>query len=66
MRASPKPANVTVVMPALNEECTVGQNVHALLDHPTMQTLPINRIIVVDNGSTDATAAVARAAGRRW
>ncbi len=63
MGASPGPATVTVVMPALNEECTVGQNVRALLDHPTMRTLPIARIIVVDNGSTDATAAVARAAG---
>ncbi len=63
MRTSPGPANVTVVMPALNEECTVGRNVHALLDHPTMQTLPIARIIVVDNGSTDETAEVARAAG---
>jgi len=63
MRTSPGPANVTVVMPALNEECTVGENVRALLDDPTMHTLPIARIIVVDNGSTDATAAVARAAG---
>ncbi len=63
MRTSPGPAKVTVVMPALNEECTVGRNVQALFDHPTMQKLPIARIIVVDNGSTDETAAVARAAG---
>lgn len=63
MRTSLAPANVIVVMPALNEECSVGQHVRALREHPMMETLPIARIIVVDNGSTDATAAVARAAG---
>jgi cellulose synthase/poly-beta-1,6-N-acetylglucosamine synthase-like glycosyltransferase len=59
---SPGPANVTVVMPALNEECTVGRTC-ALCSMTRRCTLPIARIIVVDNGSTDAPAAVARAAG---
>ena len=63
MRVWPEWAKVTIVMPALNEECAVGEHVRTLLDHPTMEMLPVSRIVVVDNGSTDATSAVARAAG---
>jgi glycosyltransferase involved in cell wall biosynthesis len=50
-------------MPALNEEAAVGGQVRAILAHPRFRALPLVRVIVVDNGSTDATAAVARAAG---
>ncbi|GAC1353493.1 MAG: glycosyltransferase family 2 protein [Herpetosiphon sp.] len=45
------------IIPALNEELTIGA---------VVQSIPratVHRIIVVDNGSTDDTAAVARAAG---
>jgi glycosyltransferase involved in cell wall biosynthesis len=46
------------IIPALNEEAAIGQVVGAL-------PAGIDRIIVVDNGSSDATAAVALAAGAR-
>ncbi len=48
---------VAVVIPALNEERSIGQVVAALPKEC------VNEIIVVDNGSSDVTAAVARAAG---
>lgn len=49
-------ADVAVVVPALNEQASVGRVVAALREHfPT--------VICVDDGSTDDTAAVARAAG---
>jgi glycosyltransferase involved in cell wall biosynthesis len=54
---------ITVVMPALNEEEAVGAHVRGVLASPALRKLPIERIIVVDNGSTDATARVAREAG---
>lgn len=54
---------IAIVLPALNEEAAVGQQVRALREHPALRALPIHRIIVVDNGSDDATADVARAAG---
>jgi len=49
-------------MPARNEEAVVGEQVRAVLAHPALQSL-LAQVIVVDNGSTDATAAVARLAG---
>ncbi len=48
---------VAVVIPALNEEHAIGKVIAAL---PRER---IREIIVVDNGSTDGTAAAARAAG---
>jgi glycosyltransferase involved in cell wall biosynthesis len=48
---------VSIVIPALNEAGNIAAVVTALLAEP------VDRIIVVDNGSTDDTAAVARAAG---
>ncbi len=48
---------IDVVIPALNEEGSVGQVVEGLTD------ARIRRVIVVDNGSTDATAEHAAAAG---
>lgn len=49
---------VSVIIPAFNEEKTVGSVVAALRGHPH-----IGEILVVDDGSTDATAARAREAG---
>lgn len=54
---------VTVVLPALNEAEAVGAQVAALRAHAGLRRLGVRRIIVVDNGSDDATARVAAAAG---
>jgi glycosyltransferase involved in cell wall biosynthesis len=54
---------IAIVMPALNEEGAVGRQVRAILAHPAFNRLPLAQIIVVDNGSDDATASVAVAAG---
>jgi glycosyltransferase involved in cell wall biosynthesis len=53
------PTSVSVVIPALNEEAAIGDVVRAVLQHA------VGEVIVVDNGSTDQTAARARAAGAR-
>jgi glycosyltransferase involved in cell wall biosynthesis len=50
-------ARVAAVIPALNEAASVGRVV-AALPRP-----PVGRVVVCDNGSTDATADAARAAG---
>lgn len=50
-------ARVAVIIPALNEEQSLG---------PVLASLPAGlytQVVVVDNGSTDRTAEVARAAG---
>ncbi|MCU0792779.1 MAG: glycosyltransferase family 2 protein [Opitutaceae bacterium] len=51
------PASVQVVIPALNEEATIAAVVTGL------RSLGVERVRVVDNGSTDDTPARARAAG---
>jgi glucosyl-3-phosphoglycerate synthase len=55
---------VSVVLPALNEEATVGAIVDAarrsLVDVPRPL---VDQLVVIDSGSSDATAAVAAAAG---
>jgi hypothetical protein len=56
---------LAVVLPALNEEEAVGAQVSALLAHAGLRLLGLDEVIVVDNGSTDGTASVARAAGAR-
>jgi glycosyltransferase involved in cell wall biosynthesis len=55
--------SIAIILPALNEEATVGAQVLSLRSHPALQRLPIARIVVVDNGSDDATASVAREVG---
>ncbi|MER6462453.1 glucosyl-3-phosphoglycerate synthase [Streptomyces sp. NPDC001288] len=56
---------VSVVLPALNEEETVGDIV-AIIRHDLMRQVPlVDEVVVVDSGSTDRTAAVAAAAGAR-
>ncbi|MFD7875253.1 glucosyl-3-phosphoglycerate synthase [Streptomyces sp. NPDC059766] len=57
--------SVSVVLPALNEEETVGDIV-SVIRHDLMQQVPlVDEIVVVDSGSTDRTSAVAAAAGAR-
>jgi glucosyl-3-phosphoglycerate synthase len=53
---------VSVVLPALNEQPTVGALVKAL--RPLVGGL-IDELVVMDSGSTDCTAEVAREAGAR-
>nr|WP_237524933.1 glucosyl-3-phosphoglycerate synthase [Streptomyces sp. SID5643] len=56
---------VSVVLPALNEEATVGDIV-AVIRHDLMRQVPlVDELVVVDSGSTDRTAEVAAAAGAR-
>ncbi|MFT6145428.1 MAG: glycosyltransferase involved in cell wall biosynthesis [Myxococcota bacterium] len=53
-------SRTAVIIPCLNEAVTVAQVVHDVRD-----ALPDADIVVVDNGSTDGTAGVARLAGAR-
>jgi glycosyltransferase involved in cell wall biosynthesis len=52
--------NVAAVIPCLNEAPSVERVVRRLLEHPH---IALERVIVVDNGSTDGTGEIARAAG---
>ncbi|MEM8602268.1 MAG: glycosyltransferase family 2 protein, partial [Cyanobacteria bacterium P01_H01_bin.121] len=51
-------ADVLVIIPVLNEAATIAQVVHTLREHYGFPT-----VCVVDNGSTDDSAALAAAAG---
>jgi glycosyltransferase involved in cell wall biosynthesis len=51
----------SVVIAAYNAEHTLGKAIQSVLD----QTWPAHELIVVDDGSTDATSAVARGFGAR-
>ncbi|MFE6776853.1 glucosyl-3-phosphoglycerate synthase [Streptomyces sp. NPDC057702] len=56
---------VSVVLPALNEEATVGAIV-AAIRRDLMGPAPlVDELVVLDSGSSDRTAEVARAAGAR-
>ncbi|MGY1719862.1 glucosyl-3-phosphoglycerate synthase [Blastococcus sp. SYSU DS0552] len=54
---------VSVVLPARNEEATVGRLVADLHAHWVRGVPLVDELVVVDSDSTDATADVARAAG---
>ncbi|PZH08384.1 glucosyl-3-phosphoglycerate synthase [Streptomyces sp. NTH33] len=56
---------VSVVLPALNEEETVGDIVAAVRRDLVEGAPLVDEIVVVDSGSTDRTSAVAAAAGAR-
>jgi len=55
-----EPSEVSVVIPAFNEEAAIGSVVEGLLAQHAWR-----EVLVVDDGSTDATAERARAAGAR-
>ncbi|MFF9487084.1 glucosyl-3-phosphoglycerate synthase [Streptomyces sp. NPDC014676] len=56
---------VSVVLPALDEEATVGDIVSAIRHDLVLQVPLVDEVVVVDSGSTDRTAEVAAAAGAR-
>ncbi len=56
LERQPSHVDVTVVVPALNEEMRVGKVVSDLRER-------FGRVVVVDDGSVDGTATLARAAG---
>ena len=56
---------VSVVLPALDEEATVGAIVAAIVPLTRGAAPLVDELVVVDSGSTDATIAVATAAGAR-
>jgi glucosyl-3-phosphoglycerate synthase len=56
-------SRVSVVLPARNEEATVGRLVSDVRDRWMRRVPLVDELLVVDSDSTDATAAVARAAG---
>ncbi|MCL4523915.1 MAG: glycosyltransferase family 2 protein [Acidobacteria bacterium] len=51
------PERFALIIPALNEEAVIGLTLDSL------RGVPLDQLIVVDNGSTDQTAEVARAHG---
>lgn len=57
---------VSVVLPALNEEATVGDIVRVIRRELMTEAVPlVDELVVIDSGSTDRTAEVAAAAGAR-
>ncbi len=55
---------VSVVLPALDEERTIGPIVASIRDHLGTGPVPlVDELVVMDSGSSDTTAAVATAAG---
>jgi rSAM/selenodomain-associated transferase 1 len=59
------PDRTTIVIPALNEATVIGAVVRALHACPALRDAGLDDIVVVDNGSDDATAHEAAAAGAR-
>ncbi|MDQ3762349.1 MAG: glycosyltransferase family 2 protein [Actinomycetota bacterium] len=55
----PNPVTVAVIVPAHNEAATIEKTIHSCLH----QTYPVSQVIVVADNCTDATAALAQAAG---
>src|SRR5690349_19374462 len=56
---------VSVVLPALNEAATVGDIVATIRRELMEKVRLVDELVVIDSGSTDATAEVARRAGAR-
>ena len=62
LRARKGATRISVVLPALNEESTVGAIVRQIRRFARRTGL-VDEVVVMDSGSTDRTAQVARAAG---
>ncbi|HEY2204868.1 MAG TPA: glucosyl-3-phosphoglycerate synthase, partial [Pseudonocardia sp.] len=65
LRAVQRGRRVSVVLPALNEQATVGPIVAAILPLTQGADPLVHELVVLDSGSTDDTRAVAAAAGAR-
>jgi glycosyltransferase involved in cell wall biosynthesis len=65
LRSDGGSTGVTVVLPARNEQATVGAIVETLVRDLVLGTPLVDEVVVMDSGSTDRTAAVATAAGAR-
>ncbi|MEE1755657.1 glucosyl-3-phosphoglycerate synthase [Streptomyces sp. SP18CS02] len=64
--AAKRSTRVSVVLPALNEEATVGEIVTVIRRELMSAEVPlVDELVVIDSGSTDRTAEVAAAAGAR-
>ncbi|MFB7357880.1 glucosyl-3-phosphoglycerate synthase [Streptomyces gardneri] len=64
--AAKRNTRVSVVLPALNEEATVGDIVAVIRRELMSEAVPlVDELVVIDSGSTDRTAEVAVAAGAR-
>ncbi|HTE22804.1 MAG TPA: glycosyltransferase family 2 protein [Candidatus Limnocylindria bacterium] len=56
MRTAKKPLTLSIIIPAYNEEAHIGDCLQAI----AKQTEPPDEVIVVDNNSTDKTAAITK------
>ncbi|MGW4032828.1 glucosyl-3-phosphoglycerate synthase [Streptomyces sp. NPDC004838] len=63
--AAKRTTTVSVVLPALNEEATVGDIVTVIRRELMEKTPLVDELVVIDSGSTDRTGEVAAAAGAR-
>lgn len=64
--AAKRGTTVSVVLPALDEQATVGDIVSVIRRELMTEAVPlVDELVVIDSGSTDRTAEVAAAAGAR-
>jgi glucosyl-3-phosphoglycerate synthase len=65
LAAAKSGSRVSVVLPALNEERTVGDIITTIREDLVEAVALVDELVVVDSGSTDATIEVAAIAGAR-
>jgi glucosyl-3-phosphoglycerate synthase len=65
LAAAKRGRRVSICLPARDEAATVGAIVRDLLSGPVAASGLVDEVLVVDDGSTDATAEIARSAGAR-